>query len=358
MSGIEVLLSRDEQLGSLLVSLVVSAAMYGIATSQVYLFFKSDGSRPRDPKIMQGFPLPCQLTLLLDTLQQASVTQGVYWYLVSNFDEPSDLKESTCPLIGNRRLVMSRLLHQGERGSQLASAFGEKHRFYHFYVRLEKILAVAMITLPLAIGVKISRQYNMFEITRRGPRLSFYVTLGAGIGADICIAICLCCQLSSSRPTIPGTRTVVDKIIRYAISTCVLTSLIATVSFMVLTTRPSSMIFIAMFCLLSKFYFNTLMATLNSRIELRRHLDAPAVVLTDCLHDNETGTDQNIILYQSRGKEKSRHNVGLASTSDTDIETGLRLQSLVDRRYIHDYGGGEIVAPFFPNSEVRILVNG
>ncbi|KAK0203328.1 hypothetical protein DFS33DRAFT_1383573 [Desarmillaria ectypa] len=334
---------RNEQLGSLLISLVVSAAMYGITTFQVYIFFKRDDSKPIDPKLMQGFVI---FLWLLDTLQQASVTQGVYWYLVNNFDEPSNVMKATwghtiqifitaamillCQGFLIRRIwYLTPPKRKGVAACVCCAisvvsliAFREKSLYHPFHPHFESTFPVAMIS----VGIIFVRTYDMFEITKPASRVSFYVTLGSGMGADICIATCLCYELSKSRPSIPRTKTVVDKLIRYAISACLLTSLVATISFIALATRPCSMIFMAIFCLLSKFYFNTLMATLNSRIELRRHLDAPTVVSLDWVHGNETGTDLNAISHLSRGKVSSRHNTGLASTSMSDsIEAGLRV---------------------------------
>ncbi|PBK90935.1 hypothetical protein ARMGADRAFT_1082183 [Armillaria gallica] len=92
MPSTEVTFNRNEQLGSLLISLVVSAVMYGITSFQVYVFFKQDDDRPKDSKAMQGFVL---FLWLLDTLQQAFVMQVTYWYLVTHFDDPSSLSHST-----------------------------------------------------------------------------------------------------------------------------------------------------------------------------------------------------------------------------------------------------------------------
>ncbi|KAK0193132.1 hypothetical protein F5146DRAFT_1137012 [Armillaria mellea] len=92
MPSTEVPFNRNEQLGSLLISLVVSAVMYGITSFQVYVFFGQHDDRPKDSKALQGFVI---FLWLLDTLQQAFVMQGAYWYLVTHFDDPSILLHST-----------------------------------------------------------------------------------------------------------------------------------------------------------------------------------------------------------------------------------------------------------------------
>lgn len=100
-----------------------------VGTRLVYVFFKQDDDRPKDSKGIQGFVrLNVAITSvladqfprcffygtasrtffqtivvskcrcfyrLLDTLQQAFVMQGTYWYLVTHFDDPSSLSHST-----------------------------------------------------------------------------------------------------------------------------------------------------------------------------------------------------------------------------------------------------------------------
>ncbi|KAK0444609.1 uncharacterized protein EV420DRAFT_1573887 [Desarmillaria tabescens] len=318
---------RDEQLGSLLISLVVSAVMYGITTFQVYIFFKKDDNRPRDPMLMKGFVISLWI---LDTLQQAFVTQGVYWYLVNNFNNPSNIMESTWG--HTAQIFITAIMNLSCQGFLIRRIWylapPKRKMIVAGVVCFISLVSLCAFIAMISVGVIFVQVNDMSQITRPGSRNSFYVTLGAGMGSDICIAICLCYQLSRSRPSIPRTKTVIDKLIRYAISTCLLTSLVATVSFIALATRPSSMVFIAIFCLLSKFYFNTLMATLNSRIELRRHLDGPTVVSLDLQYDNEIGIDLNTLSHPSGREGKRRHDNDLTSTCASGTETGLRVSYL------------------------------
>ncbi|KAG7441834.1 uncharacterized protein BT62DRAFT_1079786 [Guyanagaster necrorhizus] len=106
MSSTEVTFNRNEQLGSFLLSMVVSAVMYGITTFKVYVFFKQDDDRRKDSKALQGFASGTSLYMiavakcrdlrrLLDRLQQAFVAQGIYFYLVTCFDDSSILLHAT-----------------------------------------------------------------------------------------------------------------------------------------------------------------------------------------------------------------------------------------------------------------------
>ncbi|KAK0444613.1 uncharacterized protein EV420DRAFT_1648718 [Desarmillaria tabescens] len=328
MSSTDVAFNRNEQLGSILISLVVSAVMYGITTFQVYVFFKQDDDRPKDSKVMQGFVI---FLWLLDTLQQAFVTQGIYWYLVTHFDDPSIFQHSTW---GHTSQVFITAIMDF-----LCQGFLIR-RIWHLTPPERKKIAICVVFIittvslvsfvaMMMIGVIFFEVADMSQIAKPKPRITFYTTLGAGMAADICIASCLCYQLSRKRPTVPRTKTIVERAILYTINTCVLTSFIATASFIALAIKPLSMVFVALFCLLSKFYFNTLMATLNSRIALRRHLEAPTSVSLNWLHGDETRNGRSTISRSSGGKETSRHGADLAISSGLDMETGVTVMEVL-----------------------------
>ncbi|KAK0203325.1 hypothetical protein DFS33DRAFT_785604 [Desarmillaria ectypa] len=312
--------------------------MYGITTFQVYIFFKRDDDKPKDSKVMQGFVI---FLWLLDTLQQAFVTQGMYWYLVTHFDDPSIFQHSTW---GHTSQIFITAIMDF-----LCQGFLIRRIWYLTPPERKKIAVCVVCTITtislvsfvamMMIGVIFFQAADMSQIAKPKPRITFYTTLGAGMAADICIASCLCYQLSRKGPIIPRTKTVIDRVILYTINTCQFFSFIATASFTALAIKPLSMVFVALFCLLSKFYFNTLMATrvlpsflrfivsdtsslpVNSRIALRRHLGASTDISLNWVHDDESRNGQSTIPRSSRRKEISHHD-DIFSGSDT--ETGLR----------------------------------
>lgn len=324
MPSTEVTFNRNEQLGSLLISLVVSAVMYGITSFQVYVFFRPRDDRPKDSKIMRGFVM---FLWFLDTLQQAFFTQGTYWYLVTHFDDPSVLLHSAW---GHTFQVfitaIMDILCQGFLIRRIWNLTPpERKKIAICVVCIITTISLVSFVAMMMIGVIFFQSTDISQNAQTKPRITFYTTLGAGMTADICIAGCLCYQLSKKRPSVPRTKTVIDRVILYTINTCVLTSLIATASFVALAVKPLSMVFVALFCLLSKFYFNTLMATLNSRIALRRRLEAPATLSLNWMQNDEMGNSgQSTMSSSSRGKETSRQGADLAASLNTDIESGLR----------------------------------
>ncbi|KAK0472282.1 hypothetical protein IW261DRAFT_1611683 [Armillaria novae-zelandiae] len=324
MPNTEVTFNRNEQLGSLFISVLVSAVMYGITSFQVYVFFKPHDDRPKDSKVMRGFVI---FLWFLDTLQQAFFTQGTYWYIVTHFDDPSVLFHSAW---GHTFQVfvtaIMDILCQGFLIRRIWHLTPPERRGVAICVVciITTISFVSFVAMMM-IGVIFFQSTDMSQIAQPKARITFYTTLGAGMTADICIASCLCYQLSKKRPSLPRTKTVIDRVILYTINTCLLTSLIATASFIALAIKPLSMVFVALFCLLSKFYFNTLMATLNSRIALRRRLEAPGTISLNWMHNDEMGNSgQSTMSSSSRGKETRRHGADLAASLNTNIESGLR----------------------------------
>ncbi|KAK0435265.1 hypothetical protein EV421DRAFT_1241747 [Armillaria borealis] len=325
MPSTEVTFNRDEQLGSLLISLVVLAVMYGITTFQVYIFFKQHDDRPKDSKVMQGFVI---FLWLLDTLQQALVVEGTYWYLVTHIPDPSSLEHAAWGYTSQVFITaIMDILCQGfliRRIWHLTPP--ERKKMVVCVVCIITTISLVSFVAMMMIGVMFFVTAQMSQVGAPKPRITFFTTLGAGMTADICIASCLCYQLSKKRPSVPRTKTVIDRVILYTINTCVLTSLIATGSFIALAIKPLSMVFVALFTLLPKFYFNTLMATLNARIALRRHLEAPASISLNWMHNDEIGNGQSTTSTSnlSRGKETSRHGTDLTISLSSDIESGLR----------------------------------
>lgn len=263
----------------------------------------------------------------LDTLQQAFFTQGTYWYLVTHFDDPSVLLHSAW---GHTFQVfitaIMDILCQGFLIRRIWNLTPpERKKIAICVVCIITTISLVSFVAMMMIGVIFFQSTDISQNAQTKPRITFYTTLGAGMTADICIAGCLCYQLSKKRPSVPRTKTVIDRVILYTINTCVLTSLIATASFIALAVKPLSMVFVALFCLLSKFYFNTLMATLNSRIALRRRLEAPATLSLNWMQNDEMGNSgQSTMSSSSRGKETSRQGADLAASLNTDIESGLR----------------------------------
>ncbi len=66
---------------------------------------------------------------------------------------------------------------------------------------------------------------------------------------------------------------------------------------------------------------------MNSRIALRRRLEAPASISLDWMHNDEIGNGQSTVSTSSlsRGKETRCHSADLAIYLSSDIESGLRV---------------------------------
>jgi len=92
-----------------------------------------------------------------------------------------------------------------------------------------------------------------------------YVALGGGVTADILIAVSLCIALSRSRTGLKKTESVINVMMMYTINTSLLTTICSGACFITYAVWPDALTFISIFYSLAKLYFNSLLATLNSR---------------------------------------------------------------------------------------------
>ncbi|KAK7448466.1 hypothetical protein VKT23_013728 [Stygiomarasmius scandens] len=95
------------------------------------------------------------------------------------------------------------------------------------------------------------------------------IALGLGAATDILTALSLCYFLSKLRTGHKSSDTLVDSLMRYAVSTGVVTSAVSLTVLILFNVQPHNLIFIGIFFVLSKFYAISFMATLNTRRSVR-----------------------------------------------------------------------------------------
>ncbi|OCH91922.1 hypothetical protein OBBRIDRAFT_487959 [Obba rivulosa] len=211
--------------------------------------------------------------MILDCLHAALITDAVYYYVVTNFGNiPSIVRPywslSAVPIVTTVITLIIRGI---------------------FAYRLWK-LSGGGIVVPMAIiagslwimgaatyfAIKISHVDSWFSAQRYS--WSLYSGFGCETVVDVVITVsqCLYFRRLQNGLGFNSTNAVIHTLMVYSINTCVVTSLCGICCLITFAALPNTLIFIAFFCMLSKLYFNALLANLNARGVLRKNLDEPA----------------------------------------------------------------------------------
>jgi hypothetical protein len=244
--------------GVALIGLVFAAIFYGVTLLQTQIYF----TKYRDDNVR----LKALVTgaVLLDTLHTALVTHVLWFYLVDSFGRPENLERVPWSLPA--QLLVSFLV-QG-----LVQLF-----FAHRVRTLSRgwlvctlIAVCAVLQLGLS-AVFVGKLVQIGNILRLNDLLWVLSTAGGvDVLADVLIAGALCYYLQKSRTGISRTDQVLTFILRYAVSTGVVTSVFHTCTVILYIVSPSSVsLASSLYFSLTKVYTNSLLASLNSREKIR-----------------------------------------------------------------------------------------
>ncbi|KAJ3543896.1 hypothetical protein NMY22_g2973 [Coprinellus aureogranulatus] len=260
-------ISIHETFGAGLVGALVNAIMYGLTTLQTYLFYMYYPKDGRTNKLLVA------TVWLLDTFHTVLVSMCIYYYLVSNYDNPEGLK------VGHWTLFTSILCNVFI--SCLVQSFFLVRIFQLAPPRAKWWLSGALgviIFLHLVFGILtvvycfIKRDFNRLSEFTLFAATPFAAT---AVLADVLIAGSLCILLHGSRTGfrrnvhMNSTDALVTTLIVYAVNRCLLTAVMAVVEVIVFSLKSYALWYLAIDFVIGKLYANSFLATLNSRKALR-----------------------------------------------------------------------------------------
>lgn len=97
----------------------------------------------------------------------------------------------------------------------------------------------------------------------------FTMGLGSAVALDVFITMGLCHYLRQSKSGFSSMNDIIDSLVLYTVETGLATCVTTIVSLICWVTMPHNLIFLGLHFTISKLYANSLMATLNSRAQLR-----------------------------------------------------------------------------------------
>jgi hypothetical protein len=256
----EPLAPLDATYGAAFIGLIGSAILYGVTLLQTFFYYKQ---YPNDSRITKFLVF---VLWLLDTGHLLLCTIALYSYLVSNFNNPAALHRSSWSM--NLQTDCNGLI------GFIVQCFFARRVWIMSRNRVLTVLIVVLAGFYCGLGVVFTVKGFLLQDTSRFPRLIWVTTsgLGSAAAADILIAVSLCYYLSKSRTGFARTDSLIATLIKYSLTTGLITSIIAFISVVTFATMPTNYVWLAFFWLIGKCYVNSLLAALNSRESLREQV--------------------------------------------------------------------------------------
>ncbi|KZS99980.1 uncharacterized protein LAESUDRAFT_753411 [Laetiporus sulphureus 93-53] len=266
-----------DSLGAVFVGNIIAAVIYGITNVQAYIYYKQSTHDP--------IYLKCLVFFLwsIDGLHLIVITHLVYTYAVRDFGNIFALLKPTC-ILGHTRSAVTQVLVTAISDGLIRGFFG--HRVWK--LRVKNVLGVVVVTgivvsSVLAFVAAVILGAKMYRASTYGELYDIswviYVGLAACVVADVLIAASQCFLLRARRTSVARSRSVVRVLMLYSINTGSLTSLCELACLITYAVMPDNFIYMGIYFTLTKFFFNSLLATLNAREGLRRKIGGGLVAI-------------------------------------------------------------------------------
>ncbi|KAI4518903.1 hypothetical protein K525DRAFT_280337 [Schizophyllum commune Loenen D] len=287
-------LDVDAKLGSAFIGCVMAGILYGITCFQTYNYYKG---RFEDPWTLDAFVYSLWT---LETVHLGLVMHGCYFYMVTNYNNPASMISPTWSLLTQIFVTcVTDVAIRGFFGRRVWILTAQRNRPLA-YVLVFCIGASSLLTFSsgVAFGIKAFMVGTFAAFNEISYLL--YTSLGSGVVADAFIAVSMCVLLSQSRTGVRNTDSVIDTLMMYTINTSLLTTVCSAACFISYAVRPNEFIFLGIYFVLSEFFINSLLASLNARTIIRSRStaksDTPAArtVTLQALSRGQASTDTSM----------------------------------------------------------------
>ncbi|KAJ3728146.1 hypothetical protein DFJ43DRAFT_1156715 [Lentinula guzmanii] len=242
----------NDTYGAMLIGVLFATFLQGILTLQTVTYYDS---YPRDPvstKLIVG------TVWCFDTIHLVLIAQSVYHYLVNNWGFSPALTVSTWELDLNLTFI-------GLSSFDNPTPFFKLSRIWVFSRRNILLvgfliaLCTTTLVLDILVTVQITQNRSVTEFGRRKGEIIAVFTSGA--------LMLLCPHYYATISGAVGAASkdsLIDLIVKYTITTGLVTSLLGVFTLVAYFASPNGFIFIAMHFSLGRMYTNALLATLES----------------------------------------------------------------------------------------------
>ncbi|KAF7354619.1 hypothetical protein MSAN_01375300 [Mycena sanguinolenta] len=258
----------DSTYGVWLVSLVLETMLYGMGILQTWSYF---AALPTDIASVKGTVL---VVLTLETVQVVFFFRSSYFRFVERFGQIqldliwADSLQLLAAYVSGfivQIYFVSRIhkLTKGRRTKFSLSAFG---------IYLILLLAVVQIVAGIVQTVWSYKLRSFLKLGETKPITTLQAA--SSLVCDLLITLYLCLFLKSQKGDMVKTNSMMDMLIHDAITRGVLTSVSSGVNMILFLALPNTFWFFLGLAPNSKFYMNSMLATLNSRQHIRDRIAA------------------------------------------------------------------------------------
>uniref|UniRef100_A0A0W0FJ97 DUF6534 domain-containing protein n=1 Tax=Moniliophthora roreri TaxID=221103 RepID=A0A0W0FJ97_MONRR len=260
---IEALSDPSYSYAALLLGSLVAFGLSGIVFVQSIVYFKL---YPLDILLLK---VMVTLVWALDAIHSACLAVGLFNYFITFRGDDSKIDHIPWSIAFS---VVATAIQTLIAHCYFAhKIFKASNRNYFLTVPIIA-LALARVGAATVTTSQMLRLQRYSVFTRRYPGWVFTTGLSLSAGIDVIIAALLCWKLHSMRSLMSSTVLIkmVDTLTLYTLENGFLTCLAATASLICWLVMPGNLIFLGLHFIIEKLYANSLLASLNTRKELRR----------------------------------------------------------------------------------------
>ncbi|KAJ7579767.1 hypothetical protein C8J56DRAFT_1104743 [Mycena floridula] len=265
----------DSTIGAIEIGTLLSGVLFGLITSQTYVYFKTF---PRDTRFTKSLVAALWIVEMVHT---ACIFNALYMYTVAGYGDPTSLIRF--PLA----LDITIILHGA---TVIIVQLFFTHRIAKFVQKTYYMSAIAIFILFLRFaafivsGVAAAMMTTLLSFMQSWKSLILFDLISCAI-TDVMMSGILIYQLAMRRPSaykrslllyslVPdsihlSTVAIMDKLIMWSVETCLVTTFTTITMLICFLTMKDNFIWIGILLVQPKIFSNALLANLNSRSSLR-----------------------------------------------------------------------------------------
>ncbi|CAL1711157.1 unnamed protein product [Somion occarium] len=298
--------SLDSTLGALYVGNVLVAFFCGITSFQTYVYFV------RNPKDNLALKSAIFILWVIDMVHLAFLSHSFYIYTITNYANPLALLKVQWGLSALVALTdVSDAIVRGIFAHRIWSLSGHNY----FLTALIAVASLVVFVSGMIFSVRCAQLGEFLKL--QSISWLMYLSLGTIALADIIIAASLCILLKKQVTVSKRTQSIMRTLMLYSINASALTSIFSIACLVTYATMPDNLVFLAIYVVIPKLYFNSLLAMLNSRKALREHPGDPV----------------SIPLSQSAASRVRTFATDHPFATGGSIVSGIQIETITDRKY-------------------------
>ncbi|KAF8321289.1 hypothetical protein DL93DRAFT_2093924 [Clavulina sp. PMI_390] len=246
----------DNLLGVILVCLIIAAYLFGMSSSQAYIYYDRF---PRDKWQIKAL---VAVVWLLDTLHTALMSHTAYYYTVTNFGNFLALDEP--PTFSfNLEILIVPILAFIVQSYFAYRAFSIERKHWPLSVGVMIFAVLQLVAGILACVVAFTKFDGFLNLKPHTWALTAWLSSGAV--ADLMVTVSLFISFYVNKTAFSDDDGWTTRVLMYGVHTGLLTSITTIIDLAFVVAWPHTLAFAGLNYILGKLYTNTLLYALNRR---------------------------------------------------------------------------------------------